>query len=352
MRNACFVSDVFMKANPTRPSFLLFPLVGMLFPLFLLFPFNHKGFANESNPRYLGNVAPGISLLIRGGSAEGSAALPHWHEALSSALLRVSGSRFFQERLPKSFGVIVDEHWSTSEGYFSPKIKTPDGAPAILLSEPAIREPSAQASLLVHELTHLVHFSRRPHEEPWIQEGVALLAETVVTKSFNRALLLGFDAPETSLTEGFDFQHRSIEGRDRTLAKHGHVLQYFYYIYNLCGKDELLNELIESDSKRSGREFLDEILRLASQKRALDPVCASFEKSFLAFENARFFPKASPPSARLLPSFLKARIRPAPLTEAMPPFSAQAVRMREGAASCESGFQEVDPETCFRIRLE
>jgi hypothetical protein len=185
---------------------------------------------------------------------------------------------------PIKFGVIIDGNWSGSSGFYSPDLQTPDGEPAFLLApESATLGADAISALVSHELTHLIHSKIRPSEETWLREGAALLAEYVVTGRLNPIFAVGFKDPESSLIGELHPISRDYFG-----PQHGHLLQYFYYLYRLCGREVLLKYILFSNSDKKGVQFLDQALRDLTKQNSTDIICSDFKTSFVAFEVARF----------------------------------------------------------------
>jgi len=312
-------------------------------------------FSFSEDFNFVRDWAPQTELEWKGALAE-SEVFREISSTLKLSYARVRAHAIFKNNLPAHLGIILDSGWTQSEGFFSAELKTSEGYPAVLFQPLSLLDKGAQPALLSHELTHLVHFQKRPHEAPWVQEGVALLAEYVVTRSFNPALLQGFRHPETSLTEGFEIRHRQAVTPAQTLAQYGHVLQYFAFLYENCGGDALLNFLLNSSAKSSGVAFMDE----ASAAIVIDAAaphevfCDSFEKSFRAFQRARFFPKPYPPSASVISYAMKAAVRVTPPanTDILPPYSARAFYLPETDGRCLGERIFAEPSICFEIRLE
>ncbi|MBI3019009.1 MAG: hypothetical protein HYY61_03880 [Deltaproteobacteria bacterium] len=202
-------------------------------------------------------------------------------------------------------------------------------------------------------MTHLLHHEFRPLEENWIKEGVALLAEYIITGYFNRVLMNGFLDPTTSLISEIDVHENQNKDKTKTLAQYGHILQYFFYIYRLCGKEELFNLLFTSDSKNIGIAFVDEVLKKMDQNNEIktNPVCSSFEKSFIEFQKARFFPKPTPESSYVIPGNFQAQIQEQKVAT-LAPYSAQVFRFFPQNPTCEQGTTLFDKNICFQIQLK
>lgn len=265
--------------------------------------------------------------------------------SLKLALPEVLSSSFFASRIPAQWGILLDGTWTQSSGFFSDQLKTPEGAPAILLSPSAILGTGSAESLLAHELTHLVHQGNRPQEESWVREGVALLAEWTVTKRYSPALTEAFARPETSLTAPLDPRHLDYADVSKRTAQYGHILQYFIYIYRLCGKQALLDTLLTSPSPKSGIAFLDEVL--PSMKSA-SPACANFKDSFRLFSLARFQQDVANPENYVLISGLSSVVR-AQAPDSLPPYSSSAYSLQDGA-HCAAQDIAWGTSRCIRIQ--
>jgi len=315
--------------------------IGLLLQLFI----RNEVLAKNVNSSY---KVGEISIHFRGANADNETENTRLIQGLNSSLKTVLSSSIFSSNILPAWGIIIDGSFTESEGYFSSELKTPAGLPAILLQRNALINEAGQTRLIAHELFHLMHFQKRPKEADWVQEGLAQLTEYLVTGNFNRSLLSAFTSPETSLTEGFAFHDREQNSKNQTLAQYGHALQYFYYLYRLCGKNELYEILVNSSSQKNGVNFIDEQLKILAHTKTLDPICTSFEKSFVAFEHARFFPKVAPSSSYIISADMAATVRPKPNAIPLPPFSARAFKL-QNEQNCSPGI--IIDGDCFEIRL-
>lgn len=245
----------------------------------------------------------------------------------------------FNAHLPSNWAILIDGEWTKTAGLYSTDLKSPDGAQAILLTPNALMDGTNASNLVVHELTHLFHFNLRPNEESWVREGVALLAEYVVTGRMTSAIEEAFAEPESSLTAPLDL-------RTKRISQYGHLFLYFYYIYKLCGRNELLNELVESKSEKAGAAFIDETLR---KTQSAEPVCQGFRESFSAFQIARFKSEPTKKSGFVLATSMKPAVRDEP-TELLP-FAAQAYRLKPGK-TCAQAETAWGTGRCIRVRFE
>jgi hypothetical protein len=249
---------------------------------------------------------------------------------------------------PSKFSVLIDGEWTGSSGYSEPNLKAPDGSLAFLIRPEAVLDPSAY-NLAVHELIHLIHYNTRPHEEAWLREGIALLSEYIFTGKLNPILREGFKTPETSLIAPLDPTQSDYFG-----PQHGHLIQYFYYLYRLCGREALFSSLLSSPSPARGIEFLDETLRKLSSEMNLDPVCADFKTTFTAFETARFAQSPFPKSAYVLMGKDRGVVRD--VARDVPPYSATAYRRSNQVTPTRSGCaqaRDIPIEgACVRIRMK
>ncbi len=271
---------------------------------------------------------------------------------LGDAIQKILVSPWFKDRLPEKFGIIVDGAWTKSAGYYSTSLKTQDGFPAILL-EPKELDQYRTLPLLTHELTHLLHTHLRPQsdvkEESWIREGISMMAEWLVTgeyglRKMNPSLNQAFKTPETSLIEPLDPNHESYQNVQKRTAQYGHILQYFLYIYRLCGKTELLNQLITSPSDKTGTALVDEVLKnlLHSSK-----ACTSFKESFRMFSIARFKQDIAEEDY-VYRTGANSEVRDAPMN--LPPYSSGAYRLPSGK-KCLAGEEPWGTSACIRIRF-
>ncbi len=262
--------------------------------------------------------------------------------------------------LPSRWSVLFDSSWTGAAGYWSPDLRAPDDSPAVLLKpQSAVLDPLGGFSLLVHEAIHLGHARARPWEAHWVREGVALLGEYLVTRNFNPVMALGFQVPETSLVAAVDPSVSDHEVGGLRGPQYGHVLQYFFYLYRVCGGDRFYKAAFEGMASVSpslqGGEFLDSVLKklVGEAGVATDPdVCRDFRTSFVAFERARLKQDRLRPSAHVIASGFVAPVRPAPPARGeLPPWSATQYRLSQSGGKCEAG-DESWKDRCLRIRME
>jgi hypothetical protein len=279
---------------------------------------------------------------------------------LPSILRELYSHPLLSARLPREFALLIDGEWKLSAGYWSPALKGPSGESALLVTPQALLFHAQNKNLIAHELVHLVHYNRRPHEENWVQEGVALLAEYLISGTYNSALREAFAEPETSLVASLNphslsqlqpLSHpqshdKSLENSRSRAAQYGHLLQYFYYLYTNCGAAPLLTQLLDSDSKASGIAFLDEVLRSLNPK---SEVCANFAASFRAFSLARFLQSPYARTDNIMVTSLRSQVRDQ--ARALPPYSAGAYQLNAGAKCAPSDYAW-GSSRCIRIRLE
>jgi hypothetical protein len=245
-------------------------------------------------------------------------------------------------RLPARFGVIIDGAWTGATGFTSPELKAPDGAPAILLKPSATLESFNGSIVMAHELIHLAHYRLRAEEDSWVREGVALLGEYLVTGSFNSVLALGFSDPETSLTA--IVKPDDPDSRRERAAQYGHVLQFFYYLYRVCGGNELYSGLLTSQDKEQGISFIDGLLKKSgSQARS----CQGFSQAFHAFELARFSPDFLSKDGYIMFTAFRTPLRQTPPSDPLPSYSA-AGYVKGADGSCSPG-DFAGSTACVRI---
>lgn len=340
MRNICFVDgDDIMKrwVNLNLIEFIeLLLLAGILITPITLTQAN----ANDMDFSY--TILPsGVSVGLRT-TQDVRTILTVLDDDLTNTL----SHPLLRNRLPEGFGVLVDGLWKNSSGFFSDTLRTSEGAQAILFSPTALLDRDRSRALIVHELTHLAHHRLRPQEESWIREGVALLAEWIVTRKYNPALSEAFLNPETSLIASLDPTHQDYADTAKRGAQYGHLLQYFVYIYRLCGGDALMEKLVTSPSRKTGTAFMDEVLRSSTSR---SESCASFERSFRAFSIARMKQDTLNPESYILITRLQSTIRDE--RRDLPPYSSSVVRLKEGQ-TCQSGETPWGKSRCIRVRAE
>jgi hypothetical protein len=265
---------------------------------------------------------------------------------LDEDLVRLQANPWFKGRLPENWGVLIDAHWNLSSGFFSDQLKTSQGLPAVLFSPVALLDEAHVPALLAHELTHLMNEQYRPWEESWVREGLAMMGEWKITGFYSPVLEEGFVRPETSLVAPLDPRDASYARADIRSAQYGQILQYFMYIYRLCGKDALLNELLTSKSKKAGIEFVDEVLK---GRGSDSPVCGGFEASFRAFSLARLRQNFLSPEEYIVIAPDRSEVRRQAL--ALPPYSASLYE-RTRDEPCRPGDPAIDSDRCAEIRLK
>ena len=271
---------------------------------------------------------------------------------ISRQLTQIANHGIFKNKLPKTWAILIDGTWTGAAGYWSPTLRAPDGAAAILLKPSAVSNSMDATRLLVHEMMHLVHGAFRPEEKSWVREGLALLSEYIVTGFFNPALHIGFKQPETSLTGATDPRLPEDSPDSNRAAEYGHQLQYFYYLYRLCGGQKFFDALAFSKSSSQGMNLLDEILGgLHRDGTAPDAACENFGRSFVSFEIARFAHNMSVPSQYVVLGATGAVVRDKPAA-GIPEFSATAYRPEKTThpPRCQRGDLAWNHDLCIRIR--
>ncbi len=277
-------------------------------------------------------------------------------ELLSANLAKVRASPWFNNRLPLSFGMILDGNFTASEGYYSPLLITYDlktglAVPAILFSD-TLFSATRSLQLMAHELTHLMQAHLWPQsgsiENSWLREGLALMAEWMISTEqgypgHNPALMEAFRFPETSLVAPLTPEQETYKDVRVRTAEYGHILQYFIYIYRLCGGKKLLEELLAPSSLKTGLALLDEALPLQHTGYA---ACANFHESFVAFSLARFH-QGTAPEDYVYVTALESPIRESPVD--LPPYSSTVYR-RTPNQKCALHDWEWGTSRCIRIR--
>jgi hypothetical protein len=269
-------------------------------------------------------------------------------EVLAKRLPQLLDSPFWKDRLPEHWSLLLDGSWTTSAGYWSPDLPSPDKSPAILIRPQTLIHSDHGTHLIAHELAHHVHHQIRPHEESWIREGIAMMAEYLTTQKLNPILLEGFRNPETSLIAPLDPSDRNYKNANKRVTQYGHILQYFYYLYKNCGGDGLIEEILTDPSPQSGIELLDQILkrrRKGPTGGAVIRVCENFQESFINFEIARLKQDPTESTPFIIPTAIRAPIRDS--RQELPPYSATAYR-----GSCTPGDIGWGAQKCIRIRME
>jgi hypothetical protein len=288
-----------------------------------------------------------IHLEWSDGQKVDTAQLAH---SLDEDLVRIRKNAWFEGRLPQNWGALIDAQWTLSSGFYSDLLKTPQGYPAVLFSPVALLDDTHSPALLAHELTHLMHEQFRPWEESWVREGLAMMGEWKVTGFYSPVLEEAFLQPETSLVAPLDPREASYARADIRSAQYGQILQYFMYIYRLCGKDELLEKLLTSKSTASGIAFLDETLKGEALKdqSSNDPVCQGFETSFRAFSLARAKQNFLNPEEYIVIAPYRSALREQALP--LPPYSSSLYE-KDPIKACRSGDTQIDSARCLEVRL-
>jgi hypothetical protein len=266
--------------------------------------------------------------------------------SLGQSISVIQKNPWFLGRLPDSWGIFIDADWTLSSGFFSDALKTPQGFSAVLFSPVALLDQDHETSLLTHELTHLMHQRLRPQEESWVREGIAMMGEWKVTGFYNPALEEAFALPESSLTAPLDPREAGYADGGLRTAEYGQILQYFMYIYRLCGKDSLLEKLLTSKLPESGAAFMDAILRA---QNASSPACQGFEASFRAFSLARFEQSVLNPENFVVLAPYRSIVREKPLP--LPAYSSSAY-MRPAGQPCRADDSSWGATRCIEIRLK
>lgn len=131
-----------------------------------------------------------------------------------------------------------------------------------------------------HEYFHALHWILNPDEPAWLKEGLAQLFETrVYTQGkFNtNHLAAGFASPSTSLID-------EIRVDQISPAHYGHLLMYFWYLYQRCGGEDLFWRLAAPRSETYGILTIESALRARGITKK---GCRGFSDSVAEFELAR-----------------------------------------------------------------
>jgi hypothetical protein len=305
-----------------------------------------------------GRVAPLVQLWTRGWKGDSGLITSQ----LMDQVRELEGHWLFEGELPEKFSVLLDGTFTRAAAYWDDTLTAPDGSPAILLTPAAALDISRSDNLLTHEITHHLHHRYRKWEKFWVREGLALLAEKIVTSHFHPSLEEGFLAPESSLTE--DMNPRTTQEPDKSIPEYqmnskrgrtyGHLLQYFYFIYRLCGKDQLFSTLLKSQAPTSGVDFVDgtlKLMRATSPKIAGEVACSGFKESFLQFQKARFSQSPIRPNTWVTANDMKATVRKEPMVLTQP-YSATAYEVAPPTGCARKEDILLNPMLCLRVRME
>lgn len=276
-----------------------------------------------------------------------------YKDAMTKDLQKIFSSDELKDRLPKELGVLIDAEWKKTAGYWAADLKTPSGLLAVLVTPQVFTNPSERLRMLSHEFTHLAHYKINPKEEGWVREGLAMLVEHQVTGFLNPVLLAAKELPETSLTESHDPGAPDYVKQEANRAQYGHVLEYFYYLYRLCGAERFI-EAVFNQAETSGVSTIDAALTIATANVTIAPrECSDFKTSFTAFSKARFMQSTSKPANYVWLTSLRAKIRDSAndLPHPFPRYSSGAYRLKPGVKDCEKGDHAWGEERCIRVRF-
>ena len=127
-------------------------------------------------------------------------------------------------------------------------------------------------------------------------------------------------------------------------SQYGHILQYFLYIYRLCGKTALIEKLMSSPSSKSGVELMDEVLKGMNSP---SPVCKSFHESFVHFSIARFKQDIADEDY-VYRTGAESVIREKPID--LPPYSSEAYHLNPTQKTCPKNEFNWGSSICIRVR--
>lgn len=178
-------------------------------------------------------------------------------------------------RTPPFVSVLFRSDLPTDGGLF-----LPSQSPLTLQIHSSLILSSDSERTLAHEYFHAIHWIFHSDEPAWLKEGLAQLFETRVFArgKFNtNHLAAGFSSPSTSLVG--DIHVNAISP-----AHYGHLLMYFWYLYERCGGEDLFWKLTAPRSETYGMLTIESALReLGNTKKG----CGGFSESVSEFELAR-----------------------------------------------------------------
>lgn len=261
---------------------------------------------------------------------------------------------FYQQHLPKKWSIIFTESLPPNVGGLHHHRHTdPDGNPTVFLSPQNLLVLN-NWSPLAHETFHLIHSIYRPHEEPWLREGLALTAETIFSESLVPYFEMAYDVPTVSLIRPINWNNRSAEETQLRLSHYAHLQLFFLYIYNNCGGLALLEPLTTSLTPEKGVPFLKNILSaLAAVNAGLPtwkPYCQNLNQLHEQFQKAKYQPRFDLSDGFLVKNpNLRARILEDRPTGKLPPYSAVAYFAKPNT-ECPADTRALSSTVCLKIQ--
>ena len=216
-----------------------------------------------------------------------------------------------------------------------------------VLSLNGVPRNAEQNSLMaVHELTHALHISYRPHEEKWVQEGVALLSEYLALHKESALEKTAYESLETTLTPDSESMNKESHQDPTMFALYGQLRLFFKFLYKSCGERETLYKLISLQSELSGIPFINLVLSQMDHAH-LPNYCKNFDDLFVEFEIRKY---TQTPTRGLDLSPYRGVISDdrAPHLE---PYTAQAYYLI-GDSKCQSTDIAIDANACMQIRTK
>lgn len=191
----------------------------------------------------------------------------------------------FESDLPTDGGLFVPPETEVVKFDYSAK-KSKTRSPAnhvdrvtIKINSALIRTTEAERTL-AHEFFHAVHWIVHKDEPAWLREGLAQVFETrvYVQGKFNTTnLSAGFSEFSTPLTGEMNVSAISP-------AHYGHLLLYFWYLYQRCGGDTLFWNIAVSTDGLFGEKSIEWALKREGSTKI---GCRNFSESVAEAELAR-----------------------------------------------------------------
>ncbi len=275
------------------------------------------------------------------GAAVGASERLLFNSVLAKALADIKAMDFVvQLQAQGELAVILDASWKHSSAYWDESLRDPKGHRAIVVAPSALSSSWQVKQLLIHEFMHMYHHNLRPHDEGWVQEGVALLSEYVYTGNYNVHIDSGFLFPELSLNTVLQTdQQSSVENPNLRVALYGQVGLFFIYAFKQCGGMTFYKALFDSkNTEKNGIEFLNKIF----SKTNLES-CSTFPSLFKKFSIARF-------EGSVLPGYLKSPLRDEKIQ--LDPYSSSAYKISKGEQCEDHEIHLKEQNACVRIRLQ
>ncbi|MBC86130.1 MAG: hypothetical protein CL677_03035 [Bdellovibrionaceae bacterium] len=246
--------------------------------------------------------------------------------------------RLFAKPWSKNFtewSITIDSEYN-GRPTVAPWLKDSLGRPTMYLS-PSHLLYDYNGQLLSHEFIHILMDKMSPQRDRFIKEGVAMLGSFILTCESDQLLELFPLKSPYSLSEDFT-KVSSV----RLNGLYQYVNALFLYMYKHCGEEELFVRLLKSQSKKSGIQFLSEVL--SSMERGKEQhMCSDFDSLFLQFSKDRLEKNLD------YLEFNESFLYDGPIK--LEPYS--AIRYYRYTESCLMPSDlELNEESCMRIRFE